>query len=112
MWVSKHNEFIGSSSESFEEAAQQVVARANRTLRGLTGIEVVGKRLKVEHKKDLTEEGIEPNPGPGDGDDLNVDIEADDYEWHALGPILHSMITGREAGEHGAGGAGRPVVPQ
>jgi flavin-binding protein dodecin len=47
MWVSKHNEFIGSSSESFEEAAQQVVARANRTLRGLTGIEVVGKRLKV-----------------------------------------------------------------
>lgn len=47
MWVSKHNELIGSSAESFEDAARQIVGRANRTLRGLTGIEVVGKRVKV-----------------------------------------------------------------
>lgn len=47
MWVSKHNELIGTSPESFEDAARQIVARANRTLRGLTGIQVVGKRVKV-----------------------------------------------------------------
>jgi flavin-binding protein dodecin len=48
MWVSKVNELIGSSPESFEEAARSVIARANRTLRGITGIEVVEKRVKVE----------------------------------------------------------------
>jgi flavin-binding protein dodecin len=48
MWVSKVNELIGSSPEGFEKAAQQVLARANRTLRGITGIEVVNKRVKVE----------------------------------------------------------------
>ncbi|MGH0036112.1 MAG: dodecin family protein [Myxococcota bacterium] len=48
MWVSKVNELIGSSPEGFETAAQQVLARANRTLRGITGIEVVDKRVKVE----------------------------------------------------------------
>ena len=47
MWVSKHNELIGSSRESFEDAARQIVARADRTLRGLTGLEVVSKRVKV-----------------------------------------------------------------
>jgi len=47
MWVSKVNELIGSSPESFEEAARTVLARANRTLRGITGIEVVEKRVKV-----------------------------------------------------------------
>ena len=48
MWVSKIIEIIGSSPESFEAAAAEVVARANRTLRGITGIEVVDKRVKVE----------------------------------------------------------------
>jgi flavin-binding protein dodecin len=48
MWVSKVNELIGSSPESFEEAARSVIARANRTLRGITGIEVLEKRVKVE----------------------------------------------------------------
>ncbi len=48
MWVSKISEIIGSSPESFEAAAAEVVARANRTLRGITGIEVVDKRVKVE----------------------------------------------------------------
>ncbi len=47
MWVSKVNELIGSSSEGFEHAAQQVLERANRTLRGITGIEVTEKRVKV-----------------------------------------------------------------
>ncbi|MCR9094530.1 MAG: dodecin family protein [bacterium] len=48
MWVSKISEIIGSSPESFEAAAAEVVARANRTLRGITGIEVLDKRVKVE----------------------------------------------------------------
>lgn len=48
MWVSKVNELIGSSSEGFEEAARSVLQRADRTLRGITGIDVVEKRVKVE----------------------------------------------------------------
>ena len=48
MWVSKVNELIGSSPESFEAAARAVLARADRTLRGITAIEVVEKRVKVE----------------------------------------------------------------
>jgi flavin-binding protein dodecin len=48
VWVSKISELIGSSPDSFEDAAAQVVARAHRTLRGITGIEVLEKRVKVE----------------------------------------------------------------
>jgi hypothetical protein len=48
MWVSKVNELIGSSPHGFEEAARSVIARANRTLRGITGIEVIEKRVKVK----------------------------------------------------------------
>jgi len=48
MWVSKVNELIGSSPDGFEQAAKQVIERANRTLRGITGIEVIEKRVKVE----------------------------------------------------------------
>lgn len=47
MAVAKVNELIGSSTESFEDAARQVIARANRTLRGITGFQVVSKRVKV-----------------------------------------------------------------
>ena len=47
MWISKVNELIGSSSEGFEDAARTVLARANRTLRGIKGIEVLEKRVKV-----------------------------------------------------------------
>ncbi|MCG8589176.1 MAG: dodecin family protein [Proteobacteria bacterium] len=48
MWISKVNELIGSSPESFEAAASAVIERANRTLRGITGIEVLDKRIKVD----------------------------------------------------------------
>ena len=48
MWVSKVSELIGSSPHGFEEAAKEVVARANRTLRGITGIEVLEKRVKIQ----------------------------------------------------------------
>jgi flavin-binding protein dodecin len=48
MWISKVSQIIGSSPTSFEDAAQSVVARANRTLRGITGFDVVEKRIKIE----------------------------------------------------------------
>jgi len=48
MWISKVSQIIGSSPTSFEDAAQSVVARANSTLRGITGFDVVEKRVKVE----------------------------------------------------------------
>ena len=48
MWVAKVSELIGSSDESFEAAARSVVRRANRNLRGITGIEVVEKRVKID----------------------------------------------------------------
>ena len=54
MWVSKVNELIGSSPNGFEEAAKEVIARANRTLRGITGIEVIEKRVKI-HDGDIAE---------------------------------------------------------
>lgn len=48
MWISKVSQIIGSSPISFEDAAQSVVARANLTLRGITGFDVVEKRIKIE----------------------------------------------------------------
>ena len=48
MWVSKVSELIGSSPESFEAAARNVVAHAQRTLRGIVGVEVIEKRLRIE----------------------------------------------------------------
>ena len=48
MWVGKVNEFIGSSPAGFEAAAGEVVERANRTLRGITGIEVLEKSVQVQ----------------------------------------------------------------
>ncbi len=47
MWVSKVSELIGSSPESFEAAARDVVERASATLRGIKGVEVLEKRIKV-----------------------------------------------------------------
>lgn len=51
MWVSKVSELIGSSPESFEAATRDVVSRAHRTLRGITGVEVMEKRVKVENNE-------------------------------------------------------------
>lgn len=48
MTISKVNELIGSSPDGFEQAARQLIARASRTVCGITGIEVVEKRVKVQ----------------------------------------------------------------
>ncbi len=47
MWVSKVSQIIGSSTKSFEDAAEAVVERAQRTLRGINEVEVMEKSLKV-----------------------------------------------------------------
>ena len=41
-------EIIASSPDGFREAVEEGVARAARTLRNLTGLEVLSKRVKVE----------------------------------------------------------------
>ena len=51
MWVAKVSELIGSSPIGFEDAARSVVARANQTLRGITAIRVVEKRVKIEDER-------------------------------------------------------------
>jgi flavin-binding protein dodecin len=47
MWVSKVSQIIGSSTTSFEDAANAVVERAQRTLQGISGVEVLEKSAKI-----------------------------------------------------------------
>lgn len=46
--VARVTELIASSPEGFREAVEEGVSRAAETLRNITGVEVVGKRVKVE----------------------------------------------------------------
>lgn len=48
MAVARVTEIIASSPDGFREAVEEGVARAARTLRNITGLEVLGKRVKVE----------------------------------------------------------------
>jgi hypothetical protein len=48
MAVARVTEVIASSPEGFREAVEEGLERAARTLRGITGLEVVRKRVKVE----------------------------------------------------------------
>lgn len=48
MAVARVTEVIASSTDGFREAVEEGVARAAETLRNITGVEVVGKRVKVE----------------------------------------------------------------
>jgi hypothetical protein len=48
MAVARVTEVIASSSDGFREAVEEGLRRAVRTLRGITGLEVIGKRVKVE----------------------------------------------------------------
>ncbi|RLA43208.1 MAG: dodecin domain-containing protein [Gammaproteobacteria bacterium] len=43
----KSNELMGSSTESFEDAMAQILARANKTLRGIRALDVINKHLVV-----------------------------------------------------------------
>jgi dodecin len=48
MAVARVTEIVASSPDGFREAVDEGIARASRTLRGITGLEVIGKRVKVE----------------------------------------------------------------
>lgn len=48
MAVARVTEIRASSPDGFHEAVLEGVRRAAKTLRGITGIEVLGKRVKVD----------------------------------------------------------------
>jgi flavin-binding protein dodecin len=41
-------ELVGNSNKSWEDAAQVALIEANKTIRGITGIEVIEKTAKVD----------------------------------------------------------------
>ena len=49
MAVARVTEIIASSPEGFKEAAEEGLSRATMTIRHIVGLEVTGKRVKVEH---------------------------------------------------------------
>ena len=46
--VARVTEIIGASNDSFEDAIKIGFERANRTLRGITGLRVLEQRVSVE----------------------------------------------------------------
>jgi flavin-binding protein dodecin len=48
MAVARVTEIIASSPDGFREAVETGIARAARTLRNISGLEVLDKRVKVE----------------------------------------------------------------
>jgi dodecin len=48
MAVARVTEIVCSSPDGFREAVEEGMARAARTLRGITGLEVQSKRVKVD----------------------------------------------------------------
>ncbi len=51
MAVARVTELVASSDKSFEDAIKAGVDRAAKTLRGITGIEIVRQKIKVEKNK-------------------------------------------------------------
>lgn len=51
MAIARVTEIRASSPEGFQDAVLEGLKRASKTLRGLTGLEVLGKRVKVEDGK-------------------------------------------------------------
>lgn len=51
MHVAKVIEIVSNSEKSFEDAVQQGVAEAARTVRGITGVEVINWTADVENQR-------------------------------------------------------------
>ncbi len=51
MAVARVTEITASSTKSFQQAVTDGLKRAAKTLRAITGIEVVGQKAKVENSK-------------------------------------------------------------
>lgn len=51
MAVARVSRLISSSKKGFQDAVDNAVDRANKTLRGLTGGEIVSQKVKIEKGK-------------------------------------------------------------
>jgi len=51
MAVARVTEIVASSPKGFDEAVQEGLRRASKTLRGITGLEVVSFKVKVDKGK-------------------------------------------------------------
>lgn len=51
MAVARNTEIVGGSTKSWDDAVQEALARANKTLRGLTGFEVTKMSAHIEKGK-------------------------------------------------------------
>ena len=51
MAVARITEIIGASSKSWEDAVQSALKRANKTLRGLTGLEITKMNAQIQNGK-------------------------------------------------------------
>ena len=49
MAVARETKITAASSESFDAAVREGLARANQTLRGITGLHVLEQKAKVEN---------------------------------------------------------------
>ena len=49
MSVARITEVIAGSKESWEEAARLALGRASKTLRGITGLEILRQNAKIEN---------------------------------------------------------------
>ncbi|MEM3408203.1 MAG: dodecin family protein [Candidatus Micrarchaeia archaeon] len=55
MTVLKVVELIGTSNKSFDDALRQVVKRASKTIRGITGIHIVDQKVHCNKKGEIEE---------------------------------------------------------
>jgi hypothetical protein len=60
MAVARVTEIIASSSKGFEDAVNEGLTRASKTLRGITGLHVVSMKAAVEDGK-ITEYRVQMN---------------------------------------------------
>ncbi len=51
MAVARITEVVGGSPKSWDDAVQQALSRANKTIRGLTGIEITKMNAHIENGK-------------------------------------------------------------
>lgn len=51
MAVARVTTLTSSSKKGFQEAIEEGVARASKTLRGITGLEVLSQKAKIENGK-------------------------------------------------------------
>lgn len=58
MSVARKTEVIASSKESFHDAVNNAISRASKTLRGITGLEIVAQKAKVVNGR-ITEYRVE-----------------------------------------------------